>query len=147
MPTEQTQVVLEHMHGAASRVPVEQTAFGLRRVHYSINIMPAWTDPAMAEKCIDLGAGASLRLSTAFGASDAYVNYLGDEGPSAVKASYGANYARLAAPQEKIRSRQFLPLQPEHRAGRLAARQMRQVRSTQESVIARIGVDKDGTHR
>ena len=52
MPTEQTQVVLEHMHGAASRVPVEQTAFGLRRVHYSINIMPAWTDPSMAEKCI-----------------------------------------------------------------------------------------------
>ena len=40
MPTEQTQVVLEHMHGAASRVPVRQTAFGLRRVHYSINIVP-----------------------------------------------------------------------------------------------------------
>ncbi len=53
LPTEQTQVVLEHMHGAASRVPVAQTAFGLRRVHYSINIMPRWTDPAQAERCID----------------------------------------------------------------------------------------------
>jgi FAD/FMN-containing dehydrogenase len=29
------------------------------------------------------------------------VNYLGDEGPSAVKASYGANYARLAALKKK----------------------------------------------
>jgi FAD/FMN-containing dehydrogenase len=100
MPTEQTQVVLEHMHGAASRVPVEQTAFGLRRVHYSINIMPGWTDPSMAEKCITWAQEFASALN-AFGASDAYVNYLGDEGPSAVKASYGANYARLAALKKK----------------------------------------------
>ena len=100
MPSEQTQVVLEHMHGAASRVPVEQTAFGLRRVHYSINIMPAWTDPSMAEKCITWAQSFASALD-AFGASDAYVNYLGDEGPSAVKASYGANYARLAALKKK----------------------------------------------
>jgi hypothetical protein len=52
IPTEQTQIVLEHMHGAASRVPVSQTAFGLRRVHYSINIAAGWTDQAMAERCI-----------------------------------------------------------------------------------------------
>lgn len=95
LPTEQSQVVLEHMHGAASRVPIGQTAFGLRRVHYSINIMPSWTEPSMAEKCISWAQEFAADLS-AFGASDAYVNYLGDEGPSAVKASYGANYSRLA---------------------------------------------------
>lgn len=100
LPTEQSQVVLEHMHGVASRVPVEQTAFGLRRVHYSINIMPAWTDPSMAERCITWAQGFASALN-AFGASDAYVNYLGEEGPSAVKASYGANYARLAALKRK----------------------------------------------
>jgi hypothetical protein len=100
MPTEQTQIVLEHMHGAARRVPVEQTAFGLRRVHYSINIMPAWTDPSMAEKCIDWAREFAAALES-FGASDAYVNYLGDEGPSAVRASYGANYERLAALKKK----------------------------------------------
>ncbi len=106
MPSEQTQVVLEHMHGAASRVPVEQTAFGLRRVHYSINIMPAWTDPTMAEKCITWAQGFASALN-AFGASDAYVNYLGDEGQSAVKASYGANYARLAALKKKYDPENF----------------------------------------
>jgi FAD/FMN-containing dehydrogenase len=100
LPTEQSQVVIEHMHGAASRVPVSQTAFGLRRVHYSINIMPAWTDPAMAEKCIGWAQGFASMLS-GFGASDAYVNYLGEEGPSAVKASYGANYGRLASLKKK----------------------------------------------
>jgi FAD/FMN-containing dehydrogenase len=100
MPSEQTQVVIEHMHGAASRVPVPQTAFGLRRVHYSINIMPAWSDPAMAEKCIGWAQDLASVLN-GFGASDAYVNYLGDEGPSAVKASYGANYAQLARLKKK----------------------------------------------
>ncbi len=99
-PTEQTQVVLEHMHGAASRVPVAQTAFALRRVHYSVNIMPAWTDPAMAEKCIDWARELAAALES-FGASDAYVNYLGDEGPSAVRASYGSNYERLVALKRK----------------------------------------------
>jgi FAD/FMN-containing dehydrogenase len=100
MPTEQSQVVLEHMHGAASRVPASQTAFGLRRVHYSVNVMPAWIDPAIAEKCIDWAREFAAAL-TGLGASDAYVNYLGEEGLSAVKASYGTNYDRLAALKKK----------------------------------------------
>ena len=100
LPTEQTQVVIEHMHGAASRVPVEQTAFGLRRVHYSINIMPAWNDPALAEKCILWAQGFAAILQR-FGGSDTYVNYLGEEGAAAVRASYGANYARLAELKKK----------------------------------------------
>ena len=100
LPTEQSQVILEHMHGAASRVPVTETAFGLRRTHYSINIMPAWSDPAMAEKCIGWARGLASVLE-GFGASDGYVNYLGDEGPAAVRASYGANYGRLAELKKK----------------------------------------------
>ena len=94
-PTEQTQVVIEHMHGAASRVPAGETAFGLRRVHYSINIMPAWDNPALTETCIAWARNFAGAME-ALGASDAYVNYLGDEGAAAVKASYGPNYDRLA---------------------------------------------------
>jgi FAD/FMN-containing dehydrogenase len=100
LPTEQSQVVLEHMHGAASRVPVTETAFGLRRTHYSINIVPAWSDSSAAEKCIDWAREFASVLES-FGASDAYVNYLGDEGPSAVRASYGTNYERLAELKKK----------------------------------------------
>jgi FAD/FMN-containing dehydrogenase len=99
-PTKQTQVVIEHMHGAASRVPATGTAFGLRRVSYSINIMPAWSDPALAEKCISWARALSERLEP-FGASDAYVNYLADEGAAAVRASYGVNYQRLSQLKKK----------------------------------------------
>jgi FAD/FMN-containing dehydrogenase len=105
-PSEQTIVVLEHMHGAASRVPATETAFGLRRVHYSINIMPGWNDAALAEKCIGWARGFASVLE-AFGASDAYVNYLGDEGSSAVKASYGVNYERLAHLKKKYDPENF----------------------------------------
>jgi FAD/FMN-containing dehydrogenase len=99
-PTEQTQVVIEHMHGAASRVPATETAFGLRRVSYSINIMPAWSDPALAEKCISWARALSVQLEP-FGASDSYVNYLADEGAAAVRASYGVNYQRLSQLKKK----------------------------------------------
>ncbi len=100
MPSEQTQVILEHMHGAASRVPASETAFGLRRTHYSINIVASWTEPAMAEKCIGWARGLASVLE-GFGASDAYVNYLGEEGAAAVRASYGPNYERLARLKKK----------------------------------------------
>jgi FAD/FMN-containing dehydrogenase len=100
LPSEQTQVVLEHMHGAASRVPATETAFGLRRTHYSVNVMAAWSDVTLTEKCIDWARGLASVLE-GFGASDGYVNYLGDEGPAAVRASYGANYGRLAELKRK----------------------------------------------
>jgi FAD/FMN-containing dehydrogenase len=105
-PSEQTQVVIEHMHGAASRVPAAETAFGLRRVHYSINIMPAWSDPALGEKCIAWARGLSAELEK-FGASDSYVNYLGDEGAAAVRASYGVNFDRLQQLKKKYDPENF----------------------------------------
>jgi FAD/FMN-containing dehydrogenase len=99
-PTEQTQVIIEHMHGVASRVSAAETAFGLRRVHYSVNIVAAWSDPSMTEKCIAWARGLSSQLES-LGASDSYVNYLGEEGAAAVRASYGVNYERLAQLKKK----------------------------------------------
>jgi len=101
MPTEQTQIILEHMHGAASRVPASETAFGLRRVHYSINIVPAWEGPGEAQRCIEWARGLATLLEP-FGASDTYVNYLGEDGAAAVRASYGPNYQRLAVLKRKF---------------------------------------------
>jgi FAD/FMN-containing dehydrogenase len=99
-PTEQTQVIIEHMHGAASRVPAANTAFGLRRVHYSINILAAWNHPDLSQQCIAWAKDFSTALES-FGATDSYVNYLGDEGAAAVRASYGVNYERLARLKRK----------------------------------------------
>jgi FAD/FMN-containing dehydrogenase len=113
-PTAETQVVIEHMHGAASRVGATETAFGLRRDHYSINIMAAWNDPALAESCMAWARGFAAEMEK-FGASDSYVNYLGDEGGDAVRASYGVNYDRLSRlkaqydPENVFRFNQNIP--------------------------------------
>jgi hypothetical protein len=106
MPTEHSQIILEHMHGAASRVLASETAFGLRRVHYSINIVPAWEDPGEAQKCIDW-ARCLAALLEPFGASDSYVNYLDEDGASAVRASYGPNYEKLARLKKKFDPENF----------------------------------------
>jgi hypothetical protein len=106
LPTEHSQIIFEHMHGAASRVPASQTAFGLRRVHYSVNIIPAWEDPADAQRCIEWARGLASLLEP-FGASDGYVNYLGDESASAVRASYGPNYEKLAQLKKKYDPQNF----------------------------------------
>jgi FAD/FMN-containing dehydrogenase len=106
LPTEHSQIILEHMHGAASRVPASETAFGLRRVHSSVNIVPAWEDPGEAERCIEWARGLATLLEP-FGASDSYVNYLGEDGASAVRASYGPNYERLALLKKKYDPENF----------------------------------------
>jgi FAD/FMN-containing dehydrogenase len=35
-------LAVHHLHGAATRIPVEATAFGLRREHYLVEIVSAW---------------------------------------------------------------------------------------------------------
>jgi FAD/FMN-containing dehydrogenase len=106
MPTEHTQIILEHMHGAASRILASDTAFGLRRLHYSINIVPSWEDQGEAQKCIAWARGLA-RLLEPFGASDSYVNYLGEDGAPAVRASYGPNYEKLARLKKKYDPKNF----------------------------------------
>jgi FAD/FMN-containing dehydrogenase len=76
--------------------------------------MPAWSDPALAETCIEWARGFAAEMEK-FGASDSYVNYLGDEGGDAVRASYGVNYDRLSRlkahydPENVFRFNQNIP--------------------------------------
>ena len=94
-PSPQAQILLEHIHGNASRVPPEATAFALRRNQYSLNIVPAWQDAQLADRCIGWARAFAADMKR-FGTGDTYVNYLGEDGPEAVHATYGRNYGRLA---------------------------------------------------
>jgi FAD/FMN-containing dehydrogenase len=94
-PSPQTQIVLEHVHGKASRVPPDASAFALRRNQYSLNIVAGWQDPAMTDRCVAWVRAFAASMDR-FGTGDTYVNYLGEEGPEAVHATYGGNYERLA---------------------------------------------------
>ena len=88
-------VLLEHLHGAASRVPVDATAFAQRAASYIVLVGPQWpphTDPTPHLRWAD-ELWAALEPHTAGGV---YVNYLGDEHEQRLHAAYGPNFVRLA---------------------------------------------------
>ena len=94
-PSPMSQIVVEHFHGAASRVPVQDTACALRVIGFNVVIISQWMDPKDNDRCIAWCRSVYAALEP-YLAKTRYVNYLGDDetgDPAAV--AYGANYARL----------------------------------------------------
>lgn len=94
-PSPTSFLALEPIHGAASRVPPEATAFPHRTAHYSLLILAVWTDPAASEQHIRW-ARESWEALQPFAAGRVYVNYL-SEGEDRVQEAYETNYDRLVA--------------------------------------------------
>jgi FAD/FMN-containing dehydrogenase len=94
-PTPMGQLLLEHFHGAVSRVPVDATAFPHRAEGYNLVVLSEWMDPAISGSCIEW-ARETYSTMGRFLASGRYVNYLGDDEPGdPAAAAYGSNYPRL----------------------------------------------------
>ncbi len=94
-PTPMGQLLLEHFHGAASRVGTTDTAFPHRRDGYNLLILSQTMDPAIADRCT-AWARQTYAAMQPFVAPGRYVNYLDDdETGDSVSAAYGPNYQRL----------------------------------------------------
>jgi FAD/FMN-containing dehydrogenase len=94
-PSPMSGLVLEHIHGAAMRVGVSETAFPHRREGYNLLVVSQWLNPADNARNIDW-ARQSYELMRPGFVSGRYVNYLADDdGDDAVAAAYGPNYQRL----------------------------------------------------
>jgi FAD/FMN-containing dehydrogenase len=90
-----SQIVIEHFHGAASRVPMSATACAMRLSGYNVAIISQWMDPRQNDPCIAWCRGTFDALKP-FLAETRYVNYLDhDEAGDPAAAAYGANYSRL----------------------------------------------------
>jgi len=96
MPSPYSSVLIEHLHGAVTRVAPAATAFGVRTDHYSIGIFSVWEDAADSAAHIRWARDTASGMEP-FSDGGAYVNYLGEDGQMQVRAAYGANYDRLAA--------------------------------------------------
>jgi FAD/FMN-containing dehydrogenase len=95
-PSPMGAVVIEHFHGAVTRIGVSDTAVPHREESYNVLIPSEWMDPA------DTEANVAWTRET-FAAFEPYVagrrwlNYLADDdAEDAVRAAYGPNYERLA---------------------------------------------------
>ena len=94
-PTSMSQLLLEHFHGAVTRIGVTDTAFPLRQEGYNLLVLSEWIDPKDNDACI-AWTRKSYDAMRPFMGSGRYVNYLGDdEGGEEVAAAYGPNYRRL----------------------------------------------------
>jgi FAD/FMN-containing dehydrogenase len=93
-PTPMGQLLLEHFHGAVTRVGVTDTAFPHRAAGYNLLVLSEWTDPKDNHACIHWARDTYTAMNRFVG-SNRYVNYLGDDESDAVAAAYGMNFQRL----------------------------------------------------
>ena len=100
VPSPFAAVAIEQLGGAIGRVGERDTAFSHRRAQHSCLVLRAWRDPAASQDNIAWGRSCYGAVEP-FLEQGVYVNYLGDEGESRVRAAYGANYQRLAALKQK----------------------------------------------
>ena len=91
-----SQMLLEHFHGAATRVPVDDTAYAMRSPGFNMLILSQWMDPSGDRAGISWARQAYDRMRPFVG-TNRYVNYLNadDVGDDALRAAYGANLPRL----------------------------------------------------
>jgi FAD/FMN-containing dehydrogenase len=93
MPSPNSGVGLQQLHGAAARVPRDATAFPHRDDHHDLLILCQWPDPADTARNVDW-TRRFFKAMSPFLEGAVYVNNLG-EGEQRVREAYGANYERL----------------------------------------------------
>lgn len=93
-PSILTGMVIEHFHGAVTRVPATATAFPHREPGYNLVIPGVWPDAGGDEANIAWVRDTYDAL-TPYMAESVYVNYLADDDTSRVQVAYGPCWERL----------------------------------------------------
>ena len=95
-PSTMNAILIEHYHGAVTRVGRTDTAVPHRTEGYNLLLPSIWLDPADTEANIAWTRETYDAFRPSF-AEGRWLNYLGDdEQIDAVRAAYGPNYDRLA---------------------------------------------------
>jgi FAD/FMN-containing dehydrogenase len=100
MPSPMSMVGFFHVHGAASRVHPDETAFGLRDDQWDYDIISQWQDPGEADRHIRWTREFWTAVEP-FATGEVYVNHLDAEEGTRIRAAYGKNYDRLVALKNK----------------------------------------------
>jgi len=87
--------LIEHVHGAAARRPVEATAFGIRGDHFHFVAIASW-DPADDGARHVQWARQFWTAMKPWAAPQVYMNILGPDEGDRIGDAYGPNFGRLA---------------------------------------------------
>jgi FAD/FMN-containing dehydrogenase len=89
-----------HVHGAATRVAPNETAFGLRHDQWDYDVISQWNDPAETAGHIQWTREFWTAVEP-FATGEVYVNHLDAEEGTRIRAAYSDNYGRLVALKNK----------------------------------------------
>jgi FAD/FMN-containing dehydrogenase len=90
---------MHHFHGAAMRIPITSTAFGIRDAHFMVEIIGVWppTDGANDHQWVT-DADRQLRP---YALAGGYPNLLGPDAGEQIRHAYGPNAPRLIATKKR----------------------------------------------
>jgi FAD/FMN-containing dehydrogenase len=94
VPSAMTGIFLDHIHGAATRVASDATAFPHRQNAFSILLLGQWMDPQDTEATI-AWVRDTFELLQPHMSDRRYTNFLAADDTGAVRQGYGDNYDRL----------------------------------------------------
>jgi FAD/FMN-containing dehydrogenase len=100
LPSPMSMVGFFHVHGAATRVKPDETAFGLRDDQWDYDIISQWQDPVDADRHIRWTREFWTAVEP-FATGEVYVNHLDAEEGTRIRAAYSDNYERLVALKNK----------------------------------------------
>jgi FAD/FMN-containing dehydrogenase len=100
MPSNQCEIFIALIDGAANRVSADDMAYGNRDVRFVLNVHGRWDSPGDDESGVSW-AREFYKASAPYASSGAYVNFMTDEEGDRVASAYGTNYKRLV----KIKSK------------------------------------------
>ena len=95
VPSTMTGIFLDHIHGAATRVAPDATAFPHRQEAFSVLILGQWRDRADTDANISW-VRETFELLRPHLSDARYTNFLDADDVGSVRHGYGANYERLA---------------------------------------------------
>ena len=106
-----SQILIQHVHGTASRVGPTETAFALRDESYVICMVAAWDGGAASQpRRHSAWTRACWQALEPYASGGVYVNFLAQEGEGRVRATYGVNYERLVALKNRYDPTNFFAL-------------------------------------
>jgi FAD/FMN-containing dehydrogenase len=95
VPSPMTAIMLEHFHGAVTRVAPTDTAVPHRAPGWNLFVPSVWTDPTATDANIAWTRETHAALQPHL-ATSRWLNYLGDdEADDAIRGAYGPNYRML----------------------------------------------------
>lgn len=90
-------VIFHHFHGAATRIPADATAFGVRQEHFMLEILAGWEFDRSNGAAHRQWAQDLWKSLAPFALPGGYANVLGPNDREQAAAAYGDNAARLRA--------------------------------------------------